>query len=355
MRLLLPYSDHSIPCVAGLNLEPESREQDGSYEVSNGRKSPVYSDIDASPASPLESQHQRNMKDQETCSRLGRSKRKSRVKISSRHTFLDDFSDDDEAGDLKNIDVEDALKDCGPCETGNERTEYTVAEQDFLTAAQNATSENSWMCPLTLDELTTSETETENSLCPSGHQSSEPQVKSKNCSGMILRLRKTLGKGLNGKKACYQAVSEPGADGGHVNGRSNPHITSTVTHRWQRNGSHLSGSPKKKCSSLKYCPYLSAYHGAEHRRQWVLRSAVHTAHRALRLCYPELVGKRIRHLYEEADKSEVWYRGEVLRIHEAHTNPLKTIFEVRYDSEPEWKYYLELLIDYKKGWLEIED
>eukprot|EP00064_Thunnus_orientalis_P000371 superscaffoldBa00000018_g371 len=70
-------------------------------------------------------------------------------------------------------------------------------------------------------------------------------------------------------------------------------------------------------------------HSAEHRRRWVLRSAVRRARGAMRFYYPDLVGKRIRHLYEEDDKSEVWYRGEVLRIHEAHTNPLKTIFEVR--------------------------
>ena len=71
--------------------------------------------------------------------------------------------------------------------------------------------------------------------------------------------------------------------------------------------------------------------------------------------FPDLVGKRIRHLYEETDRSEAWYRGVVLRVHEAHPNPLKTVFEVKYDSEPEWQYFLELLIDFQKGWLKVED
>ncbi|XP_014353077.1 uncharacterized protein C15orf39 homolog [Latimeria chalumnae] len=70
--------------------------------------------------------------------------------------------------------------------------------------------------------------------------------------------------------------------------------------------------------------------------------------------YPDLVGKRIRHLYEENDKTESWYRGVVVRVHERHQNPLKTVYEVKYDSEPEWKYYLELLQDYEKGWLRFE-
>ncbi|XP_051898725.1 uncharacterized protein C15orf39 homolog isoform X2 [Pristis pectinata] len=71
--------------------------------------------------------------------------------------------------------------------------------------------------------------------------------------------------------------------------------------------------------------------------------------------YPNLVGKRIRHLYEENDKSESWYKGVVLRVHEKHQNPLKTVYEVKYDSEPDWQYYLELLQDYEKGWLRVDD
>lgn len=256
------------------------------------------------------------------------------------------------------------------------------AEQDSSLIPLSRTSENSWMRPLTLHELSPSpsDPETEESFSPRPvSQSSGPAnspAGANGCSGMILKLRRMFSEGLNRKKAHYQAISDSGTfadpslsqndDGeGAVSSKKDLHRrTPKATHRWQRTGSFshalrpLRSSSKRKHRSLlkiKYCPYLSACHSAEHRRRWVLRSAVRRAQRAMRFYYPDLVGKRIRHLYEEDDKSEVWYRGEVLRIHEAHTNPLKTIFEVRYDSEPEWKYYLELLIDYKKGWLKIED
>ncbi|GCB71224.1 hypothetical protein scyTo_0005880 [Scyliorhinus torazame] len=71
--------------------------------------------------------------------------------------------------------------------------------------------------------------------------------------------------------------------------------------------------------------------------------------------YPNLVGKRIKHLYEEKDKSESWYKGVVVKVHEKHQNPLKTVYEVKYDSEPDWQYYLELLQDYENGWLRVDD
>ncbi|KAJ7311174.1 hypothetical protein JRQ81_006781 [Phrynocephalus forsythii] len=87
----------------------------------------------------------------------------------------------------------------------------------------------------------------------------------------------------------------------------------------------------------------------EHRRPRCVKPS------ALPFRYPELVGKRIRHLYEEEDKSEAWYQGVVLRVHQQHKNPLKTVYEVKYDSEPEWQYYLEILQDYKKGWLKLEE
>ncbi|XP_048338119.1 uncharacterized protein C15orf39 homolog isoform X1 [Sphaerodactylus townsendi] len=73
-----------------------------------------------------------------------------------------------------------------------------------------------------------------------------------------------------------------------------------------------------------------------------------------RLGYPELVGRRISHLYEEKDKSKAWYQGMVLRVHKRHKDPLQTVYEVTYDCEPEWRYYLEILQDYQKGWLEVE-
>lgn len=295
--------------------------------------------------------------------------------------FLDNsLSDEEDAGEIEKIVIGDVLdtfrkKDWSAHEP--QRIEDSgsgrIAEQDSSLIQQSTTSENSWMCPLTQDQLSPSPsyTEAEESSTPwPVSQSSGPaaaKVRSKNCSGMVLKLKRMLSEGIKRKKARYQAVSESEADDveGVSSERDNHRRTPKVTHRWQRTGSFshhalrpLSSSSKRKPRSLlkiKYCPYLSACHSAERRRRWVLRSAVQTARGAMKFYYPDLVGKRIHHLYEEDDKSEVWYTGEVLRIHEAHTNPLKTIFEVRYDSEPEWKYYLELMIDYKKGWLKIEE
>lgn len=192
------------------------------------------------------------------------------------------------------------------------------------------------------------------------------QEKSKSCPGVILKLRRTC----NRKRLSYRPVldserlhldtKQPDAESSQQSSgdlvRKAPEIA-----RWKRTSHSLrphNAYSKKKLRSLlriKYCPYLSACHSADYRRRWVLRSAVQRARRAMKISYPDLVGKRIQHLYEEDDKSEVWYRGEVLQVHKANPNPLKTVFEVRYDSEPEWKYYLELLIDYKKGWLKIEE
>ncbi|KAI3371282.1 hypothetical protein L3Q82_023901, partial [Scortum barcoo] len=367
--------------------DPANREKDGCQDTL-GRRTPVFSDIAASPASPSESHPKRPLKEKETKTDLYRTRAKSRVKSSSRRMFLDDsLSDEEEASD-----TEKATSGGVPSPsnernwsghqsegTENRGSDCMAPEQVSSLGPLSATGENSWMCPLTSDELPPSPSEAESSAPQPNGQPSEPAgspVRSNNCSGVILKLRRMFSEGLNRKKACYQAIPHSGtfvdpslsrADygGGEVSSERDLHRrTPKVTHRWQRTGgfSHtlrpLSSSSKRKHRSLlkiKYCPYLSACHSAEHRRRWVLRSAVQRARRAMRLYYPDLVGKRIRHLYEEDDKSEVWYRGEVLRIHEAHTNPLKTIFEVQYDSEPEWKYYLELLIDYKKGWLKIED
>uniref|UniRef100_A0A3Q4AHK2 Uncharacterized protein n=1 Tax=Mola mola TaxID=94237 RepID=A0A3Q4AHK2_MOLML len=192
------------------------------------------------------------------------------------------------------------------------------------------------------------------------------EFRSTKCSGVILKLRRMFSERLHRKKSCYQAVLDSRAFAnpsllqttkgeGEVSGGMDVHRRAASFPPTLRSLRSASKRKRRSLLKIKYCPYLSACHSAEHRRRWVLRSAVQRAQRAMRLYNPDLVGKRIRHLYEEDDKSEVWYRGEVLRVHEAHVNPLKTVFEVRYDSEPEWKYYLELLMDYKKGWLKIED
>lgn len=329
-------------------MAPVHKDQDESSAASNS-SAPAFTDAAASPASTPEPQRARRCTD---TTPITKSKTKSRVKSSSRRLFLD-----------KNVDNEaDAV------ERASETKErgHVAAGQDRAVAARSAELD-SWTRPLTVDELSPSDAETEKT---GDDQSSGPRLQSKHCSGMILKLRKMLGGGLSRKKACYEAVSESGTLGESSSpsdvGEKSLQSTPKVSHMWKgkRSFAHPfrplggSSSSKPKPRSLlkiKYCPYLSACHSAEHRRRWVLRSAVQRARRALTFCYPDLVGKRIRHLYEEDDKSEVWYRGEVLRVHEAHSNPLKTIFEVRYDSEPEWKYYLELLIDYKKGWLKVED
>lgn len=355
-------------------MDPDYREQDGGCEASNSRGVPVFSDITVSASSPSESPPLRDMKDQETQSHLNRNRTKSRVKSSSKRMFLDtSLSDEEEAADTVKTVVGGDLH----TSTNDPESRVTEDGETDCTVPQITTSENSWTCPLTLEMLAPSpgDAETQESSGPwsvsPSSGAANPQVRSKNRSGVILKLRRMLSGGLNRKKARYQAVSESGTfadpsvsqaeDRGDV---SSEMVKVKVTHRWKRTGSlphalrPLSSSSKRKHRShmkIKYCPYLSACHSAEHRRRWVLRSAVQRARRAMRFYYPDLVGKKIRHLYEEDDKTEVWYRGEVLRIHEANTNPLKTIFEVRYDSEPEWKYYLELLMDYKKGWLKIED
>lgn len=351
-------------------------EPDEGSEASSGCRSPGFSSVGALRASSSESHPQRGREENGNST-------KSRVKNSSRRMFLDScLSDEEKQDSLKEMESEDVLNQSSTeTQSGHQSEEVTNSDGECVAAKQDGciddpqsmTFDNSWTCPLTSDDVSSSDTE----ICDAQpSESAKSPVKSKSCSGVILKLRRMFSGGLNRKRAKYQAVSESGAftdpslsrvedtkgEGGREG--TGERRAPKVTRRWQRTGGFspalrpLSGSSKRKHRSLlkiKYCPYLSACHSAEHRRRWVLRSAVKRARRAMRFYYPDLVGKRIHHLYEENDKSEVWYRGEVLRIHEAHSNPLKTIFEVRYDSEPEWKYYLELLIDYKKGWLKIED
>lgn len=349
---------------------PASRVKDNACEEANSG-TPAFYDTTAPPE---ESLSLGPLMEQKSKSNLKSTRTKSRVKSSSRRMFLDDrLSDeekvDDESGGMLNTLGKKNPSGQESAGTENGGDDCRDAEQDSSLIPPITSDENSWTCPLAFDELSLSpsDPETQETSSPQhGGQSSgeaKPIGRPNSRSGMILKLRRMCSKGLIRKKACYQAFSDSRtfAEGGES---SSDRRTPDVTHRWQRTRSFShalrprSSSSKRKPGSLlkiKFCPYLSACHSAEHRKRWVLRSAVQRAQRAIRLYYPDLVGKRIRHLYEEDDKSEVWYRGEVLRVHEAHTNPLKTIFEVRYDSEPEWKYYLELLIDYKKGWLKIED
>lgn len=258
--------------------------------------------------------------------------------------FLDEGLSDEEKVEIEGGGGNGSLyqKATRCCESGRTKAkgeDCTGADKIPSLSPPISTSDNSWMCPLTFEDLP---------LSPS-----VPAVPDPKCTGVVLKLRRMFC--CKRKKARYQAVSDCAAS--HANASDD----SQGARKWHRAGCFLHattraappppprrGSSQRKRSSflkVKCCPYLSA----ERRRHLALQQQA-----AARLRYPDLVGKKIRHLYEEDDKSEVWYRGEVLRVHEAHSNPLKTIFEVRYDSEPEWRYFLELLIDYKKGWLRIE-
>ncbi|XP_057691701.1 uncharacterized protein C15orf39 homolog [Corythoichthys intestinalis] len=248
-------------------------------------------------------------------------KTKSRIKSSCRRLFLDSRPSEDE-------DEKESGK-----KAGNEETSPP--------SLSKTPSDDSWTRPLMFEDFPGSDVEPDEStgfppVCLPA-QTAMLQMASQNSSGSVIKLKNRQS---------------------HKQGEH-----SRMTFKWRRTGSSgrtlrpVGGSriPKKRLLKIKYCPYLSACHSAERRRRWVLRSAVQRASGASGQPYPDLVGKRIRHLYEELDKSEVWYRGEVLCVHEANSDPLKTIFEVCYDSEPEWKYYLELLTDYKKGWLIVEE
>ncbi|XP_073435680.1 uncharacterized protein C15orf39 homolog isoform X2 [Dendrobates tinctorius] len=76
--------------------------------------------------------------------------------------------------------------------------------------------------------------------------------------------------------------------------------------------------------------------------------------RRTRKRFPNLVGRRILHLFDDGEQ-DVWFRGRVLRVHLRSRNPRDTQFEVWYDDEPGTRYFLELLQDYEKGWLRLED
>lgn len=258
-------------------------------------------------------------------------------------------------------------------------------DSTMVTQECNEEPESTWG-PVTSDELSSgnSDAETERASMPpylsQPSETTKSQAIPKSHSGMILKLRKVLfSKGPFRRDTNYQPfldhgqpvqLGHQGGEGSSGDGQKDQALARRMRARVARRRLRVVGFPKAprptRSSSkvlpvrnspmqLKYLPHPSASRNSQRRRRWVLRSAVQTARRAMKNRYPDLVGKRIRHLYEENDKSEVWYRGVVVRVHEPHVNPLKTVFEVKYDSEPEWQYYLELLIDYNKGWLKVED
>lgn len=264
-----------------------------------------------------------------------KSKKKSRVKISSKRTFLDHSSSSEEhesSDGPRRWSVVSSLRNRDQWEITNQweisSCSYTEPHVEVKIEDENQDHEP-WGRPLTSDDLT------------SGEETESTSSKSSRRSSMVLKLRKVFYKETHGGRiAHYQKVTD-----------SSSGFTEGDRKRKRKSSRHKRRHTDREFSFRSYtqnCSYLS-----KKRCRWVLRSAVQSAH--LENIYPDLVGKRIQHLYEENDKSEVWYRGVVLRIHEPNSNPLKTVFEVKYDSEPEWQYYLELLVDYKKGWLKVED
>lgn len=338
-------------CVAGLDVDNRVTEvKDEVFEVTVG----MTPDSPASTSPGFCSSTA--PKKQEGESFLANNKTKSRIKRSSRRLFLDESLTDEE--NVVEIDGGPTDARCGDDarshELGGGGAEGFGPMAAERLAPASGTPNTSWMCPLTFEDVSPGDAE----QTPLPSAAEEAAAGAHTCSGVVIKLRRMFSSSLNRKKARYQAVSEPRTPADlPLSQTEADRRTQKFTHRWQRSQSFcralrpVGRSSKRSFLKVKYCPYLSTCYGAEHQRRWVLRSAVQRARSAH---YPDLVGKRIRHLYEEDDKSEVWYRGEVLRVHEAHANPLNTIFEVRYDSEPEWRYYLELLIDYKKGWLKIE-
>lgn len=302
----------------------------------------------------------------ETTYCLKTQKKKGRVKISSKRTFLDETSSSQEEDFTEEPVRWTIVKtfEVSPV-AFNERDAHVEVKIEDDT--QEETDIATWRRPLTSDDFSESSdegTESTSSLSYQSHRSSSAESQSlpKGPSSMVLKLRKVFSEGHRGRVTHYQKVTDTleaqGGLCGHDRFRS-------VDRGHYKKKKHKS-SKHKRChtdrefslrlhrSYSQNCSYISRHH-SRCRRRWVLRSAVQCARLAMENRYPDLVGKRIRHLYEEKDKTEVWYRGVVLRIHEPHTNPLKTVFEVKYDSEPEWQYYLELLLDYKKGWLKVED
>ena len=63
-----------------------------------------------------------------------------------------------------------------------------------------------------------------------------------------------------------------------------------------------------------------------------------------------LVGKIIQHRVVEEDcDNEFWEKGEVLRIFKTNIDIKRTVYEIKYDSEPGATWKFPLLIDMSKG------
>ncbi|TRY87120.1 hypothetical protein DNTS_008182 [Danionella cerebrum] len=247
-----------------------------------------------------------------------------KVKTSCKRSFLDDSSSSED--DLSENPVRWSI--LGSVVINSSKEPHV--EVNFGDQTQGQEPENSqWGRPLTADEMTSDASDEETESTSSSVQSRR--------SSIILKLRKVSSCEAQGKVTHYKKVAD-----------SSTEFSESVHYRKKKRKS----SRRKTCDEFLTNDFNFYKKPSSKRRRQLSRSTGESGH--LANGFPDLVGKRIRHLYEEKDKREVWYRGVVLRIHEPNVNPLKTVFEVKYDSEPEWQYYLELLLDYKKGWLQIE-
>lgn len=282
---------------------------------------------------------------------------KGRVKGASKRRFLGDNTSSEEDGLAEEseswtftncLEVETWENIHPACTDVEAHIEVKIESEAESEAEQEP--ENSWGRPLTSDDLSSESNDVDTEMTSLSSYARRASSSTRKRSDMVLKLRKVYyTKGRRGQVSHYQRVPDQSEV---QRGR---HRRCHRKKKRRSSESRTQHGVREFSSRSQHCPYLSTPCPSEHRRRWVLRSAVRNTHQAMRNSYPDLVGKRIRHLYEENDKTEVWYKGVVLRIHESHPNPLKTVFEVKYDSEPEWQYYLELLVDYKKGWLQIED
>ncbi|XP_036400286.1 uncharacterized protein C15orf39 homolog [Megalops cyprinoides] len=237
-------------------------------------------------------------------------------------------------------------------------------EEDSMKVPQEGAEEPENTCggSVTSRDLSSgnSKAETDNASTASNLSQSlatnRPQSTPSSSCGRILKVPKVLNPAPTMRNACPQPGTCPERQPGGRGISGKMRLRSTQRRRGGIGFSRAlrpSGSPR--LLHLRRSAMQTKQWPGRRSIRWALRSAARTSGTAWRNGYPELVGKTIRHLYEEKDKSEVWYRGVVVRVHEPHSDPLKTVFEVKYDNEPEWQYYLELLVDYKKGWLTVED
>ncbi|KAI1889466.1 hypothetical protein AGOR_G00163160 [Albula goreensis] len=266
--------------------------------------------------------------------------------------------------------VEGGERKCVSLDESGDQLEKEEEEEGLMRGNREGMTETESLIGLGASWKLLSETSEADMLIPEAPlnpgQPSNAQPAPRSPHDMILKLRKFLVNNPPPRGANSERQGEAGDAQGNTS-----RIPQRTRRRFGVEGFPMplqlppGGRPEKLSLGMRLrSSVLQARHSAclqgyrKHLQERSLRSVT----RATRLAprdvpdrYPQLVGKTICHLYEEKDKSEVWYRGVVLRVHKENPDPLKTVFEVRYDREPEWQYYLELLVDFERGWLKVEE